>query len=275
MRMVVVGHVEWVTFARVEHLPGVGEIVHASEWWELPAGGGAGAVVQLAKLADSATFYTALGADDIGQRTLDHLTAMGVDVHAVFREIASRLAVTHVDAQGERTITVLGERVAPSGEDPLPWNALAETDGVYFTAGDTGALRLARRTRVLVATVRAGGVLRDSGVQLDAVVGSALDPAESYSVGDIEPAPRLIVRTEGARGGSIEFADGRVERFAAGPLPGPVVDRYGAGDAFAAGLTFALARGDDPSAAVVLAARCGAAVITGRGPYESQIRIRD
>ena len=274
MRMAVVGHTEWGTFARVEHLPRVGEIVHASEWWELPGGGGAGAVVQLAKLAGAATFYTALGDDDIGHRTVDELSAMGVTMHAAFRKSASRRVVTHVDSEGERTITVLGERLAPSGHDRLPWTALAETDGVYLTAADAGALRLARRAGVLVATPRAGPVLRESGVQLDALVGSALDPSESYTVGDIEPAPHLIVRTEGARGGSIEFHDGRVERFAPGPLAGPVVDRYGAGDAFAAGLTFALARGDDPSAAVVLAARCGAAAITGRGPYQGQLSIR-
>jgi ribokinase len=43
---------------------------------------------------------------------------------------------------------------------------------------------------------------------------------------------------------------------------------YGAGDCFAAGLTFALAEGRSPVAAAELGARCGAACITGRGPYE-------
>ena len=38
-----------------------------------------------------------------------------------------------------------------------------------------------------------------------------------------------------------------------------------------AALTFALARGDDAADAVALAARCGAAVMTGRGPYEGQL----
>lgn len=270
--MAVVGHVEWVTFTRVERLPAVGEIVHASDWWDLPAGGGAGAVVQLMKLADGATFYTALGDDDLGHRAVEELTAMGVTVHTVFRSAPSRRAVTHLDTNGERTITVMGERHAPSGNDPLPWDELGESDGVYFTAGDKSALQYARRARVLVATPRAGHVLRDAGVQLDALVSSALDPSESYSTGDIQPAPSIIVRTEGARGGSVEHGNGHLERFAASPLPGPVIDRYGAGDAFAAGLTFGLARGDEPSAAVVLAAKCGAAVITGRGPYEGQIK---
>ena len=61
--------------------------------------------------------------------------------------------------------------------------------------------------------------------------------------------------------------------YAAAPLPGPVQDTYGAGDCFAAGLTFALGRGDEPLEAAAFAARCGATVVTGRGPYERQLRV--
>jgi ribokinase len=57
--------------------------------------------------------------------------------------------------------------------------------------------------------------------------------------------------------------------------PGPVVDRYGAGDSFAGGLTYALAAGLAPKEAVHLAARCGAAVVTGRGPFQTQLRAQD
>jgi ribokinase len=40
MRVAVVGHVEWIEFARVERMPAAGEIVHASDAWEEPGGGG-------------------------------------------------------------------------------------------------------------------------------------------------------------------------------------------------------------------------------------------
>ena len=49
------------------------------------------------------------------------------------------------------------------------------------------------------------------------------------------------------------------------------MDAYGCGDSFAAGLTFALGRGDSVDEAVGLGARCGAAVMTGRGPYAAQL----
>src|SRR3954452_5849248 len=62
MRVAVVGHVEWVEFARVESVPRPGEIAHALETWEEPAGGGAVAAAQLARLAGSCVFFTGVGA---------------------------------------------------------------------------------------------------------------------------------------------------------------------------------------------------------------------
>jgi ribokinase len=81
------------------------------------------------------------------------------------------------------------------------------------------------------------------------------------------------VRTAGADGGTYTTADGRTGAFPAAPLPGPVVDAYGCGDSFAAGLTFALGRGDDVEEALAFAAQCGAACLTGRGPYPGQLRL--
>ena len=61
VRAAVVGHVEWIEFLRVEHVPRVGEIVHADETWEQAGGGGGVAAVQLSLLADGVLFFTALG----------------------------------------------------------------------------------------------------------------------------------------------------------------------------------------------------------------------
>ena len=60
MKVAVVGHIEWVEFARVDHVPEPGEILSAHETWEEAAGGGAVAAVQLANLAGSCLFFTAL-----------------------------------------------------------------------------------------------------------------------------------------------------------------------------------------------------------------------
>lgn len=274
MRAAVIGHVEWVEFVHVERIPRAGEIVHAEEAWSVPAGGGGVAAVQLAKLAGGATLFTALGEDRLGQLSRGGLEKLGVRVESVSRPVPQRRAFTYVDGQGERTITTIGERLNPSGNDPLPWEELAETDAVYFTAGDVGALHAARQARVLVAASRVLSDLARAKVMVDALVGSAVDPSELYRAGDLDPPPRLVVRTEGEAGGTFETDDGRTGRYPPTPVPGPIVDTYGCGDSFAAGLTFALGAGYELGEALLLAARCGAACLTGRGPYEGQLVLR-
>jgi ribokinase len=267
MRAAVVGHVEWVTFTRVPRLPGVGEIVHAAESWETAAGGGAVTAVQLARLTGGVDLYTALGAGEVGERVRGDLERRGVTVHAVVRDRPQARALTFLDDAGERTITVLGERLEPRAEDPLPWEALAGADAVYLCAGDAGAVRAARRARILVATPRAGAGLRASAVALDALVHSARDPGEEHRDGDLDPPPAIVVSTEGPAGGRWRAAGGAGGRYAAAPVPGDPVDAYGCGDAFAAGLTAGLGWERDLAGALDLAARCGAACLAGRGPY--------
>jgi ribokinase len=122
----------------------------------------------------------------------------------------------------------------------------------------------ARAARVLVATARELPTLREAGVELDALVGSARDPDERYRDGDLDPAPKLVVWTEGSGGGRYEPGGGRWEAV---PLPGPFQDTYGAGDSFAAGLTLALGLGQTPDQAVRFAASAGAAAMTRRGAH--------
>ena len=264
----VVGHVEWVEFVRVDRVPAPGEIAHALETWQEAAGGGAVAAVQLANLNGAAHLYTSLGDDELGRRAQEELAARGVTVHAAPADEPQRRAYTYVDANGERTITVLGQKLLPSGEDgSLPWEELGRCDAVFFVSGDMAAVRAARRARVLVATARELSTLRRAREQLDVLVGSGEDPGERFEPGELEPTPHTVVTTSGGLGGWVRPGG----PFRAAPSPGPVEDAYGCGDCFAAGLTFGLAEGLAMDEAVALGARCGAAVMTGRGPYEGQL----
>ncbi len=266
MNVAVVGHVEWVDFLHVERTPQAGEIIQATDAWQAAAGGGADAAVQLRKLAGSATLFTALGDDPLGRRAFEELSARDVRVEAAWRDDSQRRAVCFLDEGGERTIALLGPKLVPRAADLLPWGDLEDVDGVYFTGGDAGAVRLARRAKVLVASARELPVLREAGVELDVLLGSAADPAERYD-GELQPAPRYVVRTEGARGGTVEPGG----RFAPGEVRGAVVDAYGAGDAFAACLTYGMASGMPIEHALELGSRCGAAALAGRGPFEGQL----
>jgi ribokinase len=260
VRCAVVGHVEWVEFARVPHMPQSGEIVHAESVWEEPAGGGAVVARQLGLLAGDCTFFTALGDDALGDAALARLRELGLDVEAErLGGAATRRAWTHVDGGGERTITVLGEKLLPRG--PL---SLAGYDLVFFVSGGEAALRSAREARFLAATLRELPTLRRTAVRLDLLVGSVTDPGERH---DPSLDSTTVVLTDGARGGT---ANGVPYEAVTAPA---VVDTYGAGDSFAAALAYALARGDGLDDALALAARAGAAVIGGAGPYTAQLDL--
>ena len=270
MRVGVVGHVEWVEFARVEELPRPGGIVHASETWSQAGGGGGVAALQLARLGADIALFTAFGDDDRGRRARAELATAGVRVEATLGGEPQRRAFCHVDAHGERSITVLGDKLRPRGADgELPWEELDRADAVYFVSGDAKALQQARRARILVATSRELETLRTGGVRLDALVGSGEDEGERYQPGDLEPPPDLVVSTAGALGGWAQPGG----PYQAVPPPGPVKDSYGCGDCFAAGLTYALAEGRATADALAFAARCGAAALTGRGVFAAPIAL--
>lgn len=279
LRIAVVGHVEHVTIGRVAAVPRAGEIVHvASPRW-FPGGGGGVAFLQLSRSSAEVHLFSALGDDEAGTQVAASLSLAGagggsrIRLHLVHRRGAPHTrCVAMVGPDGERTIVVVGEPHHPRGDDPLPWDVLARCDAVYFTADDPAALRAARRARVLVATARRRAALAAAGVRADVVVGSASDAREVSTLGDYPTPPGALVLTEGARGGRIETASGTV-RFPAPPSPPRGGGAYGAGDSFAGALTFFLAAGLSLGDACTRAGRCGAAVLAGLDPRETQLPL--
>jgi ribokinase len=264
-RVAVIGHVEWVEFVGVPHVPVAGEIVQGVPRVAVAGGGGAVAAVQLARWGAESLFFTAIGDDRIGQRAAAELTARGVTVHAVVRPALQRRAITMIDAQRERTILLTGQRHVVRAADALPWQLLATCDAIYVTGCDAETLRAARGAHALVATSRVLPLLREAGVVLDALVGSDNDPKEAYAPGDLEPAPLLVVRTNGSAGGTWSALGAQ---HAYPPVPATVTgDTYGAGDTFAAALTLALAVKRSYEEAVGFAAARAAEVLAFDGPY--------
>jgi ribokinase len=266
----VVGHVEHITIGRVPAVPRPGEIVHveAPRWF--PGGGGGVAFHQLARSDAEVHLFTALGDDEAGDRVAAEIARAGGRIHVARRAAPHTRCVAMIDPAGERTILVLGEPLQPRADDPLPWDLLARCDAVYFTADDPAVLRAARMARVLVATARRRPTIAAAAVPLDAVIGSAADAREISTLADYPVAPDALVLTEGARGGRIESAAGSA-RFAAPPAPPRAPGgAYGAGDSFAAAVTWFLAAGLPILAACERAAPHGAAVLAGLDPRETQ-----
>jgi ribokinase len=259
--------VEWVHFARSTGPVVPGTILHLDgESWDEPGGGGGVAARALPGLgATPARFYTALGDDEAAASTARVLAAEGVDVCAAQRRGAQNQVLGVIDPAGERTLFVLGANAHPTLDDPLPWDDLATFDSAFFTGEDPRTLVAARRAGVLVVTARRLPALVASGVRADVVIGSSSDPGELFRDDELPVRPRVIVRTEGAAGGSFHRDDGTEGRYRPVPLPGEACDTYGAGDVMMAALTLALGSGVPLDRSLDIAARAAAEQLTRRG----------
>jgi ribokinase len=263
VRVAVVGHIEWVEFVTLEQLPHAGEVAHSTHSFTRAAGGGGVVAVVLSELGAQVDFFTALGRDADGKAAAAQLADRGVTAHIAWRDRPTRRAFTLIDKQHERTIVTLGERLEPSGADPLPWERLDGADGAFFTAGDRATLEYARRARILVASPRARGALAQDPPTIDALVYSSRDEREREWAARPAAYARLIVKTAGGRGGTWDGES--TGSWKAAPPPGPIRDSYGCGDSFAAAFTFGLARGLTVAQAVALGAQAGARCLTRDG----------
>lgn len=271
-RIAVIGHVEHVTIGRVPAVPAAGAIVHLERPRSFPGGGGGVAFWQLVRSPAEVHLFTAIGGDAAGEEVAAELAASGARIHAVRRDAPHTRAVAMIDPAGERTILVLGEPLHPRADDPLPWGALAGFDAAYFTAQDPDALRAARAARLLVVAARRQPALAASGVRADVVVGSARDPREASARADYRVPPGALVLTDGPRGGRIETEAGTAT-FEAPRAPPAGGGAYGAGDSFAAALTFFLAAGVPLPEACARAGHHGAAVLGGLDPRDGQAAL--
>ena len=271
-RVAVIGHVEWVTFA-FGSVPEVGGIEHLADPYALPAGGAAISAVQLARLGARTSFYTALADDGHADAAHAFLGAEGIALRAAPRTGAQTEALTILDPTGERTIMVVGDNLQPSARDDLGWDELATLDAVLFLGDDVETLRAARAARALVVSARRLPVLRAAGILADVLVGSREDRNEAIADADRALA-RVVVQTAGAEGGSWS-AGSEQGRYAAVEPRAPVVDSFGAGDCFLAGVTYGLAAGLPLPEALGIGARCGAAALTGRGAYGGVRNVLD
>src|SRR5581483_9058553 len=199
-----------------------------------------------------------------GGQVRAELSALPGQVHAVVRPQPHPRVVVLVPPAGDRTIVVIGRPLHPQAGDGLPYNLLASCEGAYFTAEDPELLRLSRAARVLVATARRRAALQSAGIAPDVIVGSRSDARERSSLSDYSPAPCAVVMTDGARGGTIETSAG-IARFRP-PVVKPPGPSYGAGDSFAAALTYFLAAGYPVDEAATCACTFGAAVVGASMP---------
>ncbi len=238
LNFAVIGHVEWINFLMVDNLPKPGLISHSEKSLEYPAGGGAVIAQTLSELTTKQVhFFTSLGNDYYGEQSFKILSNMGIKLHVAWRDKSTRRGFSLIDSDGDRSITVIGERLAPIYKDKLDWNILKRMDGIFITASDSEIFKKARIVNTLCTTPRAGiNTINKSNVFLDGLIGSNLDPGEVFSLSELCIKPRYIIKTEGENGGLV-FPGGRYKAL---KNKKPKVDSYGCGDSFAAGIIYGL-----------------------------------
>ena len=265
LNLAVVGHVEWINFLKVDQLPKPGVISHSEKSLEYPAGGGSIIAKTLSELTlNQIHFFTALGNDDYGDRCFKILSNMGIKLHVAWRDKPTRRGFSMIDSQGERAITVIGERLAPNYRDNLDWDILKKMDGIFITASDSEIFKMARSASILCTTPRVGiNTINKSNVSLDGLIGSNLDPGEEFSFSELLVKPKYTIKTEGEKGGII-FPGGRYEALKNKNLK---VDSYGCGDSFAAGILYGMASNWDIDKSLNLAKVIGRDSSEFFGPY--------
>ena len=266
LKLAVIGHIEWVTFLKVDQLPIAGEISHAKDYFEEAAGGAAVAAVQMARLINEPVdLITSLGKDNNGEKCYERLIKLGLNLKVAWREKPTRKGISLISKDGERAITVIGERLQPIASDDLPWSDMKNYDGIFITATDKEGIRLASKARFVAATPRTGqATLKNSKAKINALIGSGLDPGEEINYEELVPKPDIYIATEGKLGGTVYPKE---YKYKAIKPSSQEIDTYGCGDCFAGAVTTALAAKLNLDQAIKIGAYCGAECTTHYGPY--------
>lgn len=262
---------------------------------QCPGGAPANVAVGIARLGGQSAFIGRVGDDPFGRFMAKTLADEKVDVKSMRLDPAHRTStvVVDLDDQGERSFTFM---VRPSADlflesADLPTFSAGEWLHVCSIALSAEPSRSA--TFEAMATIReAGGYVSfDPNIRPDlwpdenalrGCLEQALQSADvvklsveelEFLTGNVEvnvgldtlmarcPA-RLVLVTQGKEG-VIAWHDGTVKHYPATPVE--CVDTTGAGDAFVAGLLYGLAAGQDLTAVIALAQRCGALATTAKG----------
>ena len=266
LKFAVIGHIEWINFIKVDQLPKAGLISHSKESLEYPAGAGSVIAKRLRELTHGEVhFFTALGNDFYGNKCLNILQNMGIKLHVAWRDKPTRKGFSVNDSEGERSITIIGDRLAPIHKDNLDWSILNDMDGIFITAADKEIFQKSRIAKTLCTTPRVGlNIINESMIFLDGLIGSNLDPGEVFSLDELILKPKFVIKTEGENGGII-FPGGRYKAIENKAMK---VDSYGCGDSFAAGILYGLSSNWDIEESLNLAKIMGRDCSEHFGPYE-------
>ncbi len=259
--LTVLGSVNLDLIVQVAGLPRAGETVTGGTYSALPGGKGANVAVAARRLGAETELVAVLGDDDYAAQALVNLKADGVYLDAVKTvDVHTGLAFITVSADGENQIAVASganaaftpqhlpklcsDVLITQFEIPIPVIEAALEGYTGFVAVNASPVT----PKVDTILARADLVIVNQG------------EAESY---DLSGRAGLLAITLGGSGAEL-WKDGELVARAAAPKV-DVIDTTGAGDAFAAALTVALAEGQSKQDALEFACAVGGLTTTRLG----------
>jgi len=284
--IVVVGSINLDLTAQVARLPRAGETIAGRTFATDPGGKGANQALAARRAGADVALFGAVGNDAFAAPALALLRAGGVDLRGL-RTVDARtgVALIHVDAAGENTITVIAGANAAVTADMLPdallgpatlvlmpleiplaavaavaSRARAAGARVLLNAAPAMALDAAMLSHVDVLVVN-----EHEAAVLAAPLGLPADPAE-FCAAMAARFGHAAIATLGARGAVAATGAARIA------LRSPrvdVVDTVGAGDALTGALAAALDRGLALRDALREGVAAGALACTRRGAQAS------
>jgi len=287
--ILVVGSVNADLVIGVDRRPSAGETVLGSDLVVYPGGKGANQAVAAARLGAAAGFVGHVGDDSFGEMLRGGLDTAGVDIrHLVTSPGSSGVALITVGPDGDNTIIVSPgangrltaadvEAARPafevarvvSAQLEVPLAAVAAAAGLSKAVGARFVLNLSPPAVIPGELLAAADPLVVNEHEAAFLLGGARpeeDPGRQAAA-LLRLGPRSVVITLGAAGAYVAEGSGDGTLV---PSPNvPVIDTTGAGDAFTGALAWRLSVGDSLPDAARLAARVGAAAVTGHGAQSS------
>lgn len=259
--LTVLGSVNLDLIVQVQNLPKAGETVTGGTYSALPGGKGANVAVAAKRLGAETEIMAAVGDDDYAAQALINLDKEGVYLDAVRRVDAhTGLAFITVSEDGENQIAVASGANAAYAPKHVP----KLCSDVLITQFEipTETIEAALKGYEGFVTVNASPVRPD----VDAILKRAdliiVNEGEAAQY-DLDGHKGLVAVTLGAAGAKL-YRNGELIASAKPPAIN-VVDTTGAGDAFAAGLTVALAEEQFEQDALEFACAVGALTATKLG----------
>ena len=285
--VIVVGSINSDSSFLMKHLPGAGETVLSTKRFDAPGGKGANQAAALAALGVSVEFFSAVGNDDPGRELVKNLAGRGVRVEGIVTiaseptgsaiilvsESGENSIIVHVGANGLLTPDHIRTKMTSHASSiiltqlEIPLDAVLEASKSSHAKFIVNPAPMPAQSVELDQIIEAADILVPNRSELAILAGS---PIPETLAELIECARKVnfngqLVVTLGAEG-ALVFPDGTTGAHKLIPAPQVnTIDTSGAGDAFCAALTAALARNETLEDATVSACEFAAWTTTQEG----------